>query len=346
MALSGKKRRETKRRVSGSDRVHPARSAATSRAGEKETYFDNSILSSLACTTRAYLRHVLYLTSPDGQATLESGSAGHEVLASFCRGEPIERALLHLKAYKKWAEEQIESGIQIQPRLLPENLRKVLTAWMKDHPVTALPFTIKQVEIGFQQVLSEPERLVLTGRMDLLVQDQTGAVVPADHKMTGRIAPSWVDKFRIDSQLSGYMWAAKKHTGKLTTKAYINAIQLGVLPGSNRMCPLHKREYAECGSLHSEAKIFLVNRTPEMIQRWRRDAIILGRRFKELKALGKEKGESVIKDLPMEGAFFNACMYCEFASFCAHGRPVESLKDLFVKDKWDPLSYSLGRPRR
>lgn len=307
-------------------------------------YIDNSTMQSLVCDTRAFLRYVMHLTIPDRVAELESGIAGHEVLARFFMGQPKPKALRALRPYDTWYKEQIATGTELNERFKPENLQKILVEWMAQHPVESMPVRMnpKMIEIGFQTVLSPEHNIVLVGRNDAIVEDMTGNVAPMDNKFTGRISPAWVEKFRTDSQFSAYAYATSKHTGERCLRGYVNAIELSKLPDSDRTCSVHKLQYSQCGNMHGKSKIFVVTRTPKALKQWKSDAIDRGVRFRELKELYAKKGAKAVATLPQQGTFFNACMYCEYLTFCAHGRPVAELNNLYVKRVWNPLDHATG----
>lgn len=315
---------------------------------EELLYIDSSTLSTLVCSTRAFVRHCLHLTSSHEVAVLESGAAGHEALAVYFRTGDRKKALAALKPYKAWCVKNESEGVVIEPRLSYRNLRRVVQAWIDAHPIDGLPFTLplgkKGVEVGFQADIGDS--VILTGRMDLIVQDRDGIVAPLDNKFTGRISSPWVKKFRLTAQLSNYCIALEHHIGSAVLRAYVNAIELPVLPDSNRTCSKHKLAYRECGLLHATSRIFIVTRTPRMLERARLDALTLAKRFRALREHASVHGDNGVRSLPMEGAHFDSCYWCEFQEFCAHGRPLQHLRELFVEDVWNPLAYAKGEKRR
>jgi len=53
--------------------------------------------------------------------------------------------------------------------------------------------------------------------------------------------------------------------------AYINAIEFSRLPSSDRRCTVHAVAYSECGHLHANSDLLIVERTPAEIEEWKKD---------------------------------------------------------------------------
>jgi len=300
-------------------------------------YIDNSTLKAMAtCSTQAALRYVYHRASTEESVYLKCGTAVHEALALHFAGETVDTCLATFDGlYLDYAAANVQPG----DRLSHENVTRILTYWLQDHPAAEFPVSVpspKFIEVGFQCPLDDAESIVYTGRMDLVVVDSTGALAPLDHKTTGQISAPWIERFRNDSQMSGYIWAATQHTGKPLTRAYVNAIELGHLPSDPvRKCAKHGIPYAECAAAHVRSQLFMTTRTPKQIEEWRIDAIRLAKRFRALRDSGKEPGQT-----PMEGSFTDACRFCFAREYCNTGRETLGYDTIFVEDQWNPLAYS------
>lgn len=158
------------------------------------------------------------------------------------------------------------------------------------------------------------------------------------HNTTGRLTPYWARKFRKDSQMSGYVWAAEQTLGQRVTGIYINAIEFAELPGSDRKCKTHSVAYAECGPEHAKSETIQFDRHPAQLERWRADALTLARRYAKL--LERFGDRDALPNVAMNGVFHNACDFCAYSDFCDNMRPQQSLDTMFVESRWVP-----GGPR-
>jgi len=297
---------------------------------------DNSILSAVAeCSTQAVLRYILDYASVEERATLRSGDAGHQALAMHLRGFPDAYVLAHFQdLYAEWANE----NVMPDDRLAYWNVARVLARYLETHPLDGLPFTAdpKLVEIGFGYPLDDAGEFMFVGRMDAIVHSKAHDFpFVLDRKFRGQISDWWKRQFKLSSQLSGYVWAAERHTNHPIGGAFIDAIQLSKLPSDDsRKCKEHGVVYAECGDLHAKFDLFPVTRTPDEIEEWHKTAIHLAKRFRDL--LYKYGDISVIQKVRTQGKFNGSCTFCGFYDFCATGRQQSMVDSMLVQDPWHP----------
>ena len=304
-------------------------------------YLDNSTLKPVAtCSTQAWLRYWLGYTSPEERAELKSGSAAHEAEAVYFRGGSGADALAtYEREYREWSD----ANVAPDHRLTWENTSKILAYWFETHPRASLPFTIKPdlVEIGFAFPLTDD--IVFCGRIDDVAQgrdDRAWYVV--ENKHTGRISPDWIKQYRMDSQLSGYIWAAQQHTSQPVVGAFVNAIEFSRLPSDpTRKCKKHAVLFPECAHLHATFDLLIVSRTPEALRKWKATAIKLARRFIEMAT--KWPTIDYLPAVPMEGTFHGACRFCAFHDFCSVGRPANMVSSMLVHEPWKPFDYAQGK---
>jgi len=302
---------------------------------------DNSILAAVAtCDTKAVLRYVLGYTSVEEDAKLKAGEAGHHALAVYFQGATARESLAVFRAqYQAWADANVEPN----DRLSHANCAAILQYWF-DTRAKTLPFNPipELVEIGFSVPLDDDGEFEFIGRIDNIAESKDGSgLYIVDHKFTGNISAVWNKQFQTASQITGYIWAADKHVKKLdmhrgpVVGAFINAVEFGRTPSSDRKCKEHGVLYSECGIHHTKFDIPITIRGKAQTEQWRETAINLALRYKALKENypGVEHAH-----LPqMQGLFNRSCTWCEFNSFCGGGRQPNGLKAGYVYDPWHPF---------
>ena len=302
-------------------------------------YADNTILKSTAsCSMQMVLRHVLHWNNVETAAPLRAGNAAHLSLAEWpWSGRQVANSV-YGREYAQFSQENVASD----DRLSYENTSTVLDEWMTTRQ-GKLPWVVpdpRLIEVGFAYPLDESGSRVFFGRMDAIARDaRTGDWVVVDHKTTGRIDISWVESWGLDSQLTGYYWAALQHVPNLRG-FYVNGIEFSKLPQSDRKCPTHGLPYHECSRAHLKAEIVgPVTRTPAQLEKWRGDAIRLADKYRyyaeayDPEVVGTMPNLSAVE---MEGPFTNACRFCQFRDWCRTGQSEAMLPGLYVQDEWRP----------
>jgi hypothetical protein len=303
-------------------------------------YIDNSTLKAVArCSTEAFMRYIHARTTPEERATLKSGTAVHAALATYLKGDGVIAAIQALAdEYREWAE----ANVADEDRLSWKNVEAVAYAWFDAHPLDELPFRVTApefVEIGFAEPLDDAGEFVFCGRLDAFgVRANDGLPCLIEHKSTGQIASDWIRQFKKDSQVSGYMWGAQQHLGQRIVDVYVNAIEMKKLPSSDRKCKEHGVQYSECGAQHAKSEIIIVSRTDAQLAEWRKTALHLARRYKEL--LQRYPNVTAIDKVRMQGTFNGSCRWCQFDDFCNAGRPANMIGSMFVEDRWSPFDHS------
>lgn len=180
------------------------------------------------------------------------------------------------------------------------------------------------------------DTIAFAGRLDLLgrVREDPDVFCPVDHKSTGKIDARMIQQYKLDSQLSGYLWA----TGQLTERpahhlvAFINAIELALLPSAERKCPTHGVHYTECGPAHAKFQIIgPIERTAGQIDEWKRTAVKLALTYRRSLTWDVDS----IHKVDTRGTFNGTCGYCEFREWCLADRPAKQVPKMFVHDGWD-----------
>lgn len=307
-----------------------------------ELYLDNSMASALAtCDTRAFLRYIHGYTTPGEHAILFSGTCAHEAMAVYFQTGEKDAALAKFdEMYRDFSKQHVAEG----DRLCWRNIHDILDAWFSTRH-GKLPFRVEspdRIEIGFACPVNEEGSVILTGRMDLQATSlHDGAVIVIDHKFTGRVNPTWVRKWKLDSQMSGYLFAAQNYFPDVTG-CFINAVELSKLPSAeNRKCRTHAVPYSECRLHHLNAQIIgPIQRSEEAIESWRRTFLAIAEKYRRML-----KAYPTVQDLArvrMQGMFSNSCTYCEFQEFCSFGRPIRHLTGMLVHQPWEPYKVAFG----
>lgn len=298
---------------------------------------DNSILSAVAaCDTQAALRYALGLTMDEDRAPLMAGTLAHALLAAHLKGQPLESwfGLNELLAYETFARDAVD----LNDRLSFENVMTIMRQWVATHPVASLPFRVDPalVEVGFAVPLDD--NIVFVGRMDALVQDESGAWYVLEHKTTGRLDERWRRRYRTSAQITGYTWAAQQHLQAPVAGCFVNGIEFGRLPTDTKKCRTHGVPYPECSVLHARFDLLIEHRAPHQTAEWLQTARQLARRYADL--VLRVSDLKSIADVRMRGQFNGACELCQFAPFCAVGRPVSVGETLMRFDPWSPYEHA------
>lgn len=312
-------------------------------------YTDNTILkSAAACSLQMVLRHVLHWTTPMSAAPLRAGHAAHECFAELNRfqvdgAHPDAARFAALEVFAREYKPYSDEYVAGDDRLYYDNLHNIVDEWIITR-ADKLPWVVtdkRLIEVGFAYPMDESGLRVFFGRNDLIARDRKDAswVVP-DHKTTGRIDTAWAESWGLDSQLTGYFWAALQHVPNLRG-FYVNGIEFSRLPTSDRKCSVHGLKYHECSRAHLRAEIIgPVTRTPEQMEVWRSMAIRLNDKYRYYAEAYKLEDVGPTPDLStveVEGPFTGACRFCEFRDWCRIGQHAEQLPALFIQDEWMPF---------
>ena len=280
---------------------------------------DNSILKSVAtCSTQALLRYHYGWDQDTPRDELQLGTAAHAALASYLLGGDVNAAA-------KLFEDLAPAGTP-DTRTSISNTTRIMGRWLTTHPLEKLPFKALTVE--------QPFRVPLCGGIDFIGvwdgigEDNSGRPWLIEHKTTGWLKDDWWTQYEMDSQLSGYIWAARQ-LGHDVMGAYLNGIEFSKLPSYPRQCQTHSTLYSACGILHANFAIRPIVRTTEMLETWHRTAVILAHQWMWMVAK-HEEGQQ-------EGQFTGACRWCQFQPYCRMGRPAGFLQANYTVSHWRPL---------
>jgi hypothetical protein len=300
---------------------------------------DNSILASVAtCSTQGALRYALGYAARDEAAYLRAGTAVHAALGAYLATQGDETAALAALAadYQTWAG----ANVPDTDRLSYHNVRRIVSEWMRTHPIRGLPFVIvgpEWVERPFQVPLAPGIDFV--GRMDGIASDPAGVEWIVEIKTTGRMDDRWRRRWRMASQLTGYTWAGEMERGRPVAGVYVVGIEMAKLPDDpKRKCKTHGVAYIECGALHANHETLIEPRAPHQIRQWHRAAVGLAQRYVALTVAVKRPED--VRAVTMEGQFTGACGECFARDWCAVGRGAQYVESLFEHRPWNPLAHA------
>lgn len=335
-------------------------------------WVSNSDLEAVAaCSTKALMRHGFGWATRENHYAAECGEAMHEGQAVYYKTGDAGKALETFKTLWEPMAQEIDPEGPLS-RLSLDNVADIYEEWLASHPIkdgvlynrTGLGlFQLhpELVEVSMQMPLDDrcvfcgegqhPTKghdhtyvpsIIVYGRLDAIVTHlETGNWLVNDHKSTGKIDWKFIRKFRLGSQMSTYVHVGQQYTDKEVVGAIITAVELSKLPGSQRKCSTHGLPYIECRSQHAKFETFTVDRSPELLERWRKGAIFQAQKMRDL--LTKYPTLHGISRVQMQGMFGNdACVWCDFADWCAADRPVDTVPALFDWSPWIAFDEKTG----
>lgn len=298
--------------------------------------FDNSMLRDFAaCEAAAIARHVFGLRGKGEKVAADIGSAFHVAIELHFRGRGKIECV---GAFEEEYDKIVKPGEQPEEaRFARQNCIKILEQYCEKMPPAQYPFEAVSFEetkgVGIES--DADGELVFWVKRDLLGKDRrSGALCPVDHKTTGRLTTWWARKFRLTSQLSGYCWFTGREYGQAVGQAYVNAIQVDKLPDSMKRCAVHGVKYVECGPEHATFQVYQYTRSAAMVEKWKQDAIILAKKARVLARAFSDL--QLLKYAWRNGAFNDACMFCEFKEWCAIDFEPSAVEAMTVFDPWTP----------
>lgn len=300
------------------------------------TNCDNQLLCDFwRCEAAGIARHVFGYRGKEEKIAGDIGNVFHSALELHFQRYPA--AVVMNKFDVEYNKVVLPGIIPDEKRFERGNVTKIMERFVSVRDVTKFPFEVLETEAvrGYTLDYDDKGEIVFWGKRDMLVRDKsTGVIKPVDHKTTVKISEWFVRRHRLTSQLSGYCWLTSVEYGQLIGEAYINAIEVSKLPDSNGKCKLHDTLYSKCGPEHAVFMLYNYKRTPEQIEKWRQDAIVIAKKFALMKR--------AFTDLRMlnfalkSGAFTEHCQFCEYQAWCAAGFPAEKVEEYCVWEVWEP----------
>jgi hypothetical protein len=291
------------------------------------------------CRTRLLLRlaHMddVGEPPPGTQISALAGTWGHKAMAAWLSDREWQPEFEPYQAISR------DLGIHDDRRGY-DNMHKIISEVVHRYPIGQLPFELLSpatTEVSFVAplgLLSDGTPVHLIGYIDKLVKDKhSGLKLPLEHKFTGRLDGNFVGRFtEYDPQLTAYMWAAETVLGEPIGDAWVNAIEMKMVPTSESKCKKHGVLYEECGPLHVTQTFIQAHRSPQQINEFKRLALAECETYilPVAKAL-KKKGVNVATQTPREGIITGACEYCEYRRWCLTANRGPSIMATMLKER-------------
>lgn len=310
---------------------------------------DNSMLQSwFDCSTKCWLRYLQGRTAAGEVAALELGHAAHAARADYFKGCTAADAMKtfdHL--YQPWASQHVAAddkrGWQNAHDIFQEYLRAHPWTKSSDGVYRGLPYQHDDpayVEIAFELPLDEAEGLWFVGRFDGLPRYQKGRVVD-EFKSTGSINSGWKAQWKMNSQPTGYLWAARQLVQEPVAGVFVQGLEFSMLPSDpNKKCNKHNLKYAECRLMHAKWEMTeLLERSEGFIAGWFADTVDAARKMRTLlkDAPTLESANLISQEGMFNGACFKYFTECEFAGACTTGRQAHLIEANYPYNPWSPF---------
>ena len=297
------------------------------------TVSSSSLSTTSRCTLMAALRYAHRVLGGDKSAALVLGDLGHQILYHHFSGASYEHCMAEF--YTLWESLNIESAVQAsspddRDRCQRENVRIILVQYLQTRTLQQFPYLVPTGCLEWRRVvpLDPAGEFLLEVVLDAIIQDRTsGALYIMDHKFTRKLSEWWINKWKLEAQISAYITAAKKlpELAQFNIAGFfINGIELSLLPGfrssGSRKCMRHKVAYDECRHLHCNYQLVGTHREPWALQAWYNTAMQQAQKLRWI--VQNYSTVDAIPYIAMEGTMNGSCMFCDYAEFCAAGRPL------------------------
>lgn len=299
--------------------------------------FDNTMLCDFAsCEAQALAKHKFGLVSKAEKIAADMGNAYHAGLELHFNG--ASKRDVTAKFEEEYDKVIPPGETPPEDRFGRKNCVTIMERYCDVRPVDKMPWIVVETEAVRGMPLDDSGEFIFWVKRDLVGKDkQSGALVPVDHKTTGKLTSWWARQWRLTSQLSGYCWFTGQEFGQPIGESYINALEISLLPTSNKRCNRHSTpgnpvKYSQCYPQHANFQIYQYTRSQAQIDKWRSDALII--------AKGAELAMRAFYDVSMlqyarrNGAFTGSCTFCDFKEWCVQGFAPEMAGSVAVYDPW------------
>jgi hypothetical protein len=170
----------------------------------------------------------------------------------------------------------------------------------------ALPLPITHPQTG--------DPILYAGRFDMLAHDRFKVIWVEDEKTAGQLGPSWNKNWSLDSQFTGYVWAARQYN-------------IPVYGAAIRGISILKTSYG-----HAEQ---MVARPQFLVDRWYAQLLRDVERMIEIwKA--QNLNSQIESRYALDKGMCNAYGGCSYEILCNTQTPAEWVKVNFTHRDWDP----------
>ncbi len=288
-----------------------------------------------ACERKFLLAHIFNLRSTDPSIHLVAGGAyakGLETMRrEFFSGNTDRTSYLGkalIAAIREW-DKRLNDPLEDSAKSLT-NVLCALVYYLEQFPLEheiLVPLRNQDgpfVEFTFALPLSgetHPQTgdpVLYCGRFDQFV-DYGGAPAPFDDKTASQLGGSWVSGWALDSQLTGYIWAARQY-GIRSSSAFVRGVSF------------LKRGFGNADAIE--------HRTDYEIEQWHRTA---SRNLSDMKQRYVEWADGDFKNpfevfAPSLGQACKAYGGCPYLDLCRKGNWEQWIEPKYHVYIWDPLA--------
>jgi hypothetical protein len=197
-------------------------------SGQKIVNISGSSLFDLACARKAKFKYIDGAV-PESKLSAKFGTAIHHALAEFYKEKPSNRSdSLLVNAFNEvWKEE----GDDLRNAETAEKmLRNYWNTFGTDENYEVLVDSIGPVverEFDVHLKVVDGIQYRLTGTIDLVLKyKETGEIVIMDHKTSKSLGGEFINRYRLNSQMIGYCYAASRLFNTNISRYVINGLQV------------------------------------------------------------------------------------------------------------------------
>lgn len=270
-------------------------------------------------------------------------------------------------AYKPFSDAYVLSD----DRLHLSNLERVFEAFTAQCVLSEQPFevVVRSGEIQsehqlFAQLERQPWRyntqhddmdyldVVVSDKSDGIVRNKdTGDLYSLEWKSTGSwLGDDTMNKYLLDDQVTTHTHVCREN-GYDVKGVLMFIVQFSKMPtpgftspkkGEPKplQCKTHHIAIQDCWPSHLRFQRFFVDRSPEQIEQWKREAEREAYRYADAVEKYKEAGSFHAAQTPMEGLFNGTCQNCYLKNFCLSDRTNSSI--LSTRPANDPTIIRSG----
>jgi hypothetical protein len=173
----------------------------------------------------------------------------------------------------------------------------------------AIPLPVKHPQTG--------NPILYTGRFDMLATDRRGVIWAEDDKTASQLGPTWGKQWTLDSQFTGYVWAARMY-------------QVPVYGAAIRGVSILKTMYG-----HAEQ---MVSRSPFLVDKWYSQLVFEVERMVEMWQNHQRTPNARLEPrYALDRGTCGAYGGCAYEILCNTPNPEAWVPVNFVSRDWDPL---------
>ena len=291
----------------------------------KPDAFDFTTLAAFRrCPRYAFYRHELHLKrTSESSLALNAGTLWHTLMCSWYGSQSLglsreERILSAMETMLAQAKDMPDILSGDDPIRNPSHITEVFVAYTqkygeRDHFQVFIDDGEPYVEKGFSLEMWDGGPLFV-GRVDGLV-NWNGRLFVLEHKTTSRVTQAYMDKWRMDFQTPGYVYAIRELTGLPIVGTLIN------------VAAWHKNIVPD--------KTFFrvpVTRNPGQMKMWKTQTIRWYQKYQE----ARESGEWDMND----GSCTMYNQVCPYMDICCATNPETQktiIENNYICRPWAPL---------